>query len=247
MLGLIKNEFYKQKGNWIILLILAIPIGVSFLLGIDLLIRYRDYLLPLYSQEGLTSWQILINEQRILFFNDFMPLFAALILTVFFECEYKGNSWNFLLTKPIKREYIIFSKYISALIIFIIMLAINILALVVVGKIFKFSEPIPWKFFLIMAGIQLLAGIVIMTIHLFISLKNKNLMISIGIAGVLSIISSNLYYNGAAISKVNLYGLSFFSITQSKTEIITVLVSAVLIYSIGNIAITKYFNNKKIY
>ena len=112
MLGLIKNEFYKQKGNWIILLILAIPIGVSFLLGIDLLIRYRDYLLPLYSQEGLTSWQILINEQRILFFNDFMPLFAALILTVFFECEYKGNSWNFLLTKPIKREYIIFSKYI---------------------------------------------------------------------------------------------------------------------------------------
>ena len=98
-----------------------------------------------------------------------------------------------------------------------------------------------------MAGIQLLAGIVIMTIHLFISLKNKNLMISIGIAGVLSIISSNLYYNGAAISKVNLYGLSFFSITQSKTEIITVLVSAVLIYSIGNIAITKYFNNKKIY
>ena len=51
MLGLIKNEFYKQKGNWIILLILAIPIGVSFLLGIDLLIRYRDYLLPLYSHE----------------------------------------------------------------------------------------------------------------------------------------------------------------------------------------------------
>ena len=89
LMDLIKNEFYKQKRNLVILLVLAIPVSIAMLLSLDFLIRYQSWLLPQGIEKGLTSWQILINEQRILYFNDFMPVFAALILGTLFECEYK--------------------------------------------------------------------------------------------------------------------------------------------------------------
>ena len=70
LMDLIKNEFIKEKRNLVILFILAIPIGVSALLVFDFLIRYESWLLPQATLKGLTSWQVLIKEQRILYFND---------------------------------------------------------------------------------------------------------------------------------------------------------------------------------
>lgn len=247
LINLIKNEFCKQKRNLIILVVLAIPVAVSALLALDFFIRYKDWLLPQGAANGLTSWQILIKEQRMLLFNDFIPLFAALILGTLFESEYKGNSWNFLLTQPIKRTQILLSKYMVAGFYYVLMLLINIFSLIAVGKLYKFKEAVPVKFFAIMFGIQLIAGLVIMIIHMFINIKNKNMLVSLGIAAVLSMISSNLYYNEVSLSKVNPYGFSLFSITQDKKEILIVLIIAVLIFTLGSIFIKKYFNSKKVY
>lgn len=247
LVSLIKNEFTKEKRNLVILFVLAIPLGVAVLLGMDLLIRYESWLLPKAIENGLTSWQVLIKEQRILYFNDFMPMFAALILATLFESEYKNNSWTFLLTQPIKRSNILISKYIVASFYSIVMLLLNIFSLISVGKIFKFQEPIPWKFLIVMFAIQLISSLVIMVIHLFLNIKNKNLLVSLGIAAVLSIISSNVYYNESFIKNINPYGFSLFSITQGRNEIILVLIISIVIIFIGSLLIKIYFNNKKVY
>lgn len=247
LIDLIKNEFYKQKRNLVILVVLAIPVAIAVLLSLDFLLRYEDWLLPQGIANGLNSWQILIKEQRILFFNDFMPAFAAIILASLFEGEYKGSSWTFLLTQPIKRTKILLAKYMVAGIYYIVMLLINIISLIAVGKLYKFKEVIPIKFFAVMFMVQLIAGLVIMVIHLFINIKNKNTLTSIGVAAVLSIISSNLYYNESFISKFNPYGFALFSIKQDKKEIIIIMIIAVIIFTIGSIGIKKYFNNKEIY
>ena len=247
LISLIKNEFAKEKRNLVILFVLAIPLGVAVLLGIDLLIRYESWLLPKAIENGLTSWQVLIKEQRMLYFNDFMPIFAALILATLFESEYKNNSWTFLLTQPIKRTNILLSKYIVASFYSIVMLLLNVFSLIAVGKIFKFQEPIPWRFFIVMFAIQLIASLVIMVIHLFLNIKNKNLLVSLGIAAVLSIVSSNLYYNESFIKNINPYGFSLFSITQGRNEMILVLIISIAIIFIGSLLIKRYFNNKEVY
>lgn len=247
LMDLIKNEFIKEKRNLVILFILVIPIGVSALLVFDLLIRYESWLLPQATLKGLTSWQVLIKEQRILYFNDNMPLFASLILVTLFESEYKNNAWTFLLTKPIKRNSILNAKVIVAMFYSIVMLLLNVFSLIVVGLIFKFKEPIPWRFFIIMFSIQLISTLVIMTIHLFINLKNKNLLISIGVAAVLSAISSNIYHSETFIRNINPYGFSLFSITQGRNEITIVLIISAAILIVGSSLVRKYFENKEIY
>ena len=247
LLNLIKNEFIKEKRNLVILFILAIPLGVAALLCVDFLIRYESWLLPQAMEKGLTSWQVLIKEQRILYFNDFMPMFAALILATLFESEYKNNSWTFLLTQPIKRSSILISKYIVASFYSILMLSLNVISLITVGIIFKFKEPIPYRFLIIMFVIQLIASLVIMVIHLYINLKNKNLLISLIIAAILSFISSNLYHNDSFIKNINPYGFSLFSITKVKNEITLVLIISIAILIIGSVLVKTYFNNKKIY
>ena len=66
-------------------------------------------------------------------------------------------------------------------------------------------------------------------------------------AAVLSMISSNLYYNQLAINKFNPYAFSLFSINQNKKEIMIIVVMAIVIFSLGSVTIKKYFNSKKIY
>ena len=182
-----------------------------------------------------------------LYFNDFMPIFAALILATLFESEYKNNSWTFLLTQPIKRTNILLSKYIVASFYSIVMLLLNVFSLIAVGKIFKFQEPIPWKFLIVMFAIQLISSLVIMVIHLFLNIKNKNLLVSLGIAAVLSIVSSNLYYSENFIKNINPYGFSLLSITQGRDEITLVLIISAVIIFIGSLLIKRYFNNKEVY
>ncbi|MDU5111254.1 MAG: ABC transporter permease [Clostridium sp.] len=247
LMNLIKNEFTKGKRNLVILFVLAVPIGVAILLCVDFLIRYESWLLPQSIEKGLTSWQVLIKEQRILYFNDYMPMFSALILSTLFESEYRNNSWTFLLTKPIKRRDVLLSKYIVASFYSVVMLILNVISLIVVGVIFKFKEPIPYKFFTIMFFVQLISSLVIMLIHLFLNIKNKNLLVSIGIAAVLSIVSTNIYHNDYFIKYFNPYGFSLFSITQGKNELLTLFIISVLILFIVPKSITRYFNNKEIY
>lgn len=247
LINLIKNEFTKGKRNLVILFVLAIPLGVSVLLCVDFLIRYESWLLPQSIEKGLTSWQVLIKEQRILYFNDFMPMFSALILGTLFESEYRNNSWAFLLIQPIKRSSILLSKYIVASFYSIIMLLLNVFSLVAVGMLFKFKEPIPWRFLIVMFGIQLISSLVIMIIHLFLNLYNKNLIISLGVAAVLSIVSSNLYFSDLFIKYVNPYGFSLFSITQGKNEVNLLLIISISVIIIGTLFIKKYFYNKEMY
>ena len=247
LIDLVKNEFIKEKRNLVILFVLVIPIGISILLVLDFLIRYESWLLPQANLKGLTSWQVLIKEQRILYFNDYMPLFASLILVTLFESEYKNNAWIFLLTKPIKRSRILNAKVIVAVFYSIAMLLLNIFSLIMVGLIFKFKEPIPWRFFIIMFCVQLISTLVIMTIHLFINLKNKNLLVSIGVATVLSMVSSNLYHDETFIKNINPYGFSLFSITQGRNEITYVFIISAGILLIGSAFVKKYFKRKEIY
>lgn len=247
LMTLIKNEFYKQKRSLLLLCILVIPIGIGILLCVDLGIRYSNYLLPLAQERGMTSWEMLLKEQRILYFNDYMPLFGAVIISGLFENEYRNNGWSHYLTRPVKRREILISKYVTAYIYMVIMLIINIVTLIIVGKIFKFPDAINFLMFGRMFLIQAVSSAAIMVIHLYITTENKNIMVSVITAAVLSIVSSNLYFNAPTISKFNPYGFSLYSVMKIEGVDLGIYLISSIIFLLGFPLVIKYFNCKKDY
>lgn len=248
MLGkLIANDIFKQKRTMLILIIIAVPILTSLLLAVDLGIRYKDYLYPLALKKGITSWQMLLHEQRLVFFKEYLPLFGAMIISSIFDNEYKNNRWTLELTFPVSREKIIMSKFITSLIFMTIMLIVNIISLILVGKFSGFPEAVEGIYFVKMFLIQFIAVASVMTIHLYLTIKNKNTLTSILIAGLICIVSSDLYYKGSSISKFNPY--SFASFSDGLTNVnLTLITTASLILIIAGLAYTiRYFNKKQCY
>jgi hypothetical protein len=248
MLGkLIANDIFKQKRTMMLLVIIAIPLFTSLLLLIDFNIRYKSYLYPIAIQKGMTSWQSLLHEQRIVFFKEYLPMFGAMILAALFDNEYKNNAWTLELTLPISRGKLILSKFITSLIFMSIMLIVNAVSLIAVGKIMGFPEPINLMDFIKMFLLQFVFVTSSMAIHLYLTIKNKNTLVSIGIAGFACMISSNSFYDGDNISKFNPYSFASFSDGLTKVNmplmlgISIILIIAVLFYTV------KYFNNKECY
>lgn len=248
MLGdLIINDMYKQKRSMLIFMIIAIPVFTSLLLLIDFGIRYESYLYPLAVQKGITSWQMLLLEQKMVFFKEYLPLFGAIIISSLFDNEYKNNGWTLSLAHPVSREKVIISKFITSLSFMTIMLLVNILSLILVGKIMDFPEAIDGMYFVKMFFIQLISVASVMTIHLFITIKNKNTLKSIWIAAILSVVSSQIFYRGETLSKYNPYSFSSFSDGLAPTNLRLQIVMSVVLIIIGLLSTLIYFNKKESY
>ncbi|MBZ9633992.1 ABC transporter permease [Clostridium sp. FP1] len=247
LVRLIINDIYKQRRSMLIFMVIAIPIFTSVLLAIDFGIRYESYLYPLALKKGITSWSMLLLEQKMVFFKEYLPLFGAIIISSLFDSEYKNNGWTLSLTYPIARGKIVISKFVASLIFMSIMLIINSLSLIVVGKIIGFPEAINSMYFVKMFFIQFISVAGVMTIHLYITIKNKNVLKSIGVAAIITIVSSDLFYRGISISKYNPYCFASFSDGLTKANLsLQIIMSAVLIF-IGLFSAVIYFNKKQSY
>lgn len=244
---LVINDIFKQKRTMLMIMVVAIPVCSSLLLFIDFILRYESYLFPLASQKGITSWQMLLKEQSLVFFKEYLPLFGAMILGSIFDNEYKNNGWTLALTQPVRRERIILSKFITSLIFMMITLLINLICLILIGKFMKFPENIDLVYFFKMLSIQFLAVMSVMTIHLFLTLKYKNTLISIGIAGVICITSSNLFFNGSSISNYNPYSFASFSSYVVPFSLKTIGIIALTLTISGIVFILRFFNKKESY
>lgn len=248
MLGkLIFNEVFKQKRTALVLIIIAIPIFTSILLAVDFGIRYKSYLHPLALQKGMTSWQMLMHEQNIVFFKQYIPLFGAMIISSIFESEYRNNGWTLSLTYPVSRRSIVISKFIASLLFMIIILIINNLSLIGVGKLNGFLEAVDKIYFVKMFLVQVVSVMPVMIIHLYITIRNKNTLVSIGIAAFICVVSSNLYSSKSAISQYNPY--SFVSLSDGLIPVnLTLMIIISIVLTVGGLIFTiSYFNKKECY
>lgn len=248
MLGkLIANDIFKQKRTKLLLIIIAVPILTSLMLAVDLDIRYKDYLYPLALKKGITSWQMLLHEQRLVFFKEYLPLFGAMIISSIFDNEYKNNGWTLELTFPVSKEKIIISKFITSVIFMAIMLIVNIISLILAGKFAGFPEAVEGIYFVKMFLIQFIALASVMTIHLYLTIKNRNTLISIITAGCICIVSSDLYYKGSSISKFNPYSFASFSDELNNVNITLIVIAALILMFAGLIYTLRYFKKKQCY
>lgn len=244
---LIINDIFKQKRTKLLLFAIAIPVFISLLLYVDMHIRYKSYLYPLALKDGITSWQMLLQQQRILYFNEFLPLFGAIIISALFENEYKNNGWILTLTYPVSRSKIIISKFITGLIYMLVMLITNITCLIIVGKLSGFPEVVNEMYFAKIFFIQLMASAAVMVIHLYLTIRNKNTLASIGTAAALCIISSNLFYNESSISKFNPYSFASFAYGFMPVDLKILIIISLLLIILGLAFTIIRFDKKECY
>lgn len=120
--------------------------------------------------------------QHTLFYCYFC--FPALIgVYCAYECrlEHTRNNWNIVLTMPVKRKYIYFSKLITIYkVVLITQLLVGIL-FYFCGKLSGFSEPMPSRFILLLI-LGSFGSLAVISLQLTLSLKIKSFSIPIGIS-----------------------------------------------------------------
>ncbi len=237
--NLILNDIFKQKRTILMFMVVLIPIATTMLLGIDFFIRYKNYLYGVAISKGMTSWQMLLNEEKMVLFNQFLPLFVAIIIGSIFETEYKNNGWTLTLTEPIKKKNIILSKTITTIIFVLIMLIINSFGLVAIGLLMKFPEAFSFSLIVKSFLLKLSGALSIIAIHLFLTLKYKNTLVSIGYAGVFCVISQNLL----SFSSYNPYSFAF----SSCVDLLQVILISTILFIVGLIINFKLFSIKESY
>ena len=244
---LIINDISKQKRTILILIVIAIPLFTSLLLAVDFNIRYKTWLYPLALKKGLTSWQMLLKEQQLVYFKEYLPLFGAMIISAIFDTEYKNNGWTLELIHPVSKAKMLVSKFIVSLIFMTIMLLVNIISLIAVGMLMKFPEAIEVMCFIKMFFIQFIAVAFAMTIHLYITIKSKNTLKSIILAGVICVVSADLFYKGSIISKFNPYSFASFSDGLRNANLTLIVTASIVLTIVGIVCTLVYFNKKECY
>ncbi|WP_428911615.1 ABC transporter permease [Niallia sp. Krafla_26] len=214
-------ELYKQKKGWIWLFLVVIPSGTTLAMFLDFTIRY-DYLLDT-AQPGFSSWDLLLLENhRILGWGLFVPMFIGIIYAFLYQVEESQNSWKKILSLPVQRESVYVSKFLVGVVLSSLLILLNMLGLLLVGKIMNFPEQIEWGKYFSYVGKQILMILAVASIHNWLSSYFKNMIIPIviGFAGV--ILSSFVIFSFPETATVYPYAFVFFTdglVYQEQTEV----------------------------
>lgn len=188
LLTLLKAEFNKHKLGVVWLISIGIPVGTSGIMLLDMVLRYNNYLRDLSQKNGISSWEMLLNENhRVLGWGMFIPLFIALIATIIHYVELEGDNWKKLLVFPVFRGEVYLAKFITIGFFSFVMITLNTVGLIIVGKIIGFSEPINYNLYGGYILRQCGAILGVSALHNLFSITSKNAIkpVIIGFMGML--------------------------------------------------------------
>lgn len=196
LLTLIKSEIQKQKKGLIWWMIFVIPLGTTAAMFLDMYLRYKDYLYSVAQKNGITSWQMLLDQNHnILGWGAFLPLFVAIACAIIYNTEYSGKAMKMVMSFPVPKLYVYISKYVVTLMFSFIMIALNSLGLIAVGKIIGFPEAVDYGMFGKYVLCQYAAVLGAAALHNWLSSYLDNLVYPVLIGVFQMFASSSLKYN----------------------------------------------------
>lgn len=183
---LLKGEFMKQSKSFILPMTLLTPILAAGLTFLNLFIRY-DYLIGLEANKELSSWRLLLMQHHFLWIL-FLPLVVTIVASMVNYIEYKSNSWKNTLALPVSRTKVYLAKLFLVYILSIMMILINGMLLVLVGKILGFPEAVDSILISKYTLNQLFSITSLISLQCFISsaISNTNIPLVIGFVGTAS-------------------------------------------------------------
>ncbi|WP_024832970.1 ABC transporter permease [Ruminiclostridium josui] len=246
ILKLLRSEQLKLKRTGLIFMTILIPLAINMLITIDLQFRYTGYLLIHQQEMNISCWQLILKEQRILFFPALLPFFATLILTQIFSVERRSNGWSMILTQPIKRYQLLLSKYIISCKYITILIVVNIVTMAIAGFITGIKDPFDTELFLRCFLILLVSTFATAAIQLIAIEIFPSKWISLFIGLFLGLLSQDTYIN-SVFGKFNPYSFSDFSYRSDWNQAVFMILISCIYIIIGLLASTSIFKRKNIY
>ncbi|MEN8906921.1 MAG: ABC transporter permease [Clostridiales bacterium] len=234
--SLIKSEFGKLKRSSIWIVSIIIPIIINIFLFIDLFLRY-DNLIVAARKKGLNSWELLIKENSgPLMWLNFISVFIAVIAIMVYQVEYDQGSMKSMLSLPISKMKIFFTKFIIIFSFSCIIVTINTIGLVLVGFIMNFPEKLEILIFIKYFAFQCLGIMGIVAIHNWISSLFKNPIVPITIAVSGFIVSLGLPHELPEVAKFFPYSHPIHSVEfrfDTNVALIGGIATTIIFFTIG--------------
>jgi len=187
---LLSSEVLKQKGNFVRPLAFLAPLLAGGLTFLNLYFRY-DYLKGLEANSALSPWNLLVIQHHFIWML-ILPLTVTMLASMAYYIEYSSNSWKNIFALPLSRTKVYFAKWSTVYALSAIAICLNVVLMVMIGYLLKFTEPVEWKLLLQYLAFQLVAAFSLISFQSFISstIKNPNISLALGFVGV----SSSLFF-----------------------------------------------------
>lgn len=182
-------ELLKTKRTLTLALAFLAPLALAFL---ELAVGFQ-YGKKMYRPGG-DAWMTLINHTTMMWVLLLLPLFVTLEMGLLGALEHNNKTWKQLYALPLPRWSIYMSKQIAGMGIIGLSMAVLGLMTVGVGLIGRFwlpelgfDAPIPWAALVQNLLLSYLASWLIISIHLWISLRWSSFVLAMGVGIVATV------------------------------------------------------------
>jgi hypothetical protein len=183
ILRALNAELLKTKRTLTLALAFLAPLALAFL---ELAVGFQ-YGKKMYRPGG-DAWMTLINHTTMMWVLLLLPLFVTLEMGLLGALEHNNKTWKQLYALPLPRWSIYISKQITGMGIIGLSMAVLGLMIVGVGLIGRFwltdlgfDAPIPWGALAQNILLSYLACWLIISIHLWISLRWSSFVLAMGV------------------------------------------------------------------
>jgi len=182
-------ELLKTKRTLTLALAFLAPLALAFL---ELAVGFQ-YGKKMYRPGG-DAWMTLINHTAMMWVLLLLPLFVTLEMGLLGALEHNNKTWKQLYALPVPRWSIYMAKQITGM--GVIGLSIAVLGLMTVGvglvgrfwlPELGFDAPIPWDALVQNFLLSYLASWLIISIHLWISLRWSSFVLAMGVGIVATV------------------------------------------------------------
>lgn len=176
------SESLKIKRTWAFTLSLVTPVGVTlfiFLVMMEAPKREWNDVWIYYLRGVVWSWLLMVT-----------PLYAALLLALLASVDHNAGTWKLLLAQPVSRAPLYLAKLAIGL--FLVAWSEVVLAAACLGGGFlllrlrpelgNYSPGIDVPHFLLMLSLAYVAGLLMIAIHMWLSMRSASFVLSLGVA-----------------------------------------------------------------
>src|SRR5690625_1173650 len=246
LIKLLQTEWFKLRKTNIIVIILSAPL-LGFLMGLtmDTFDRFGDM--------EVNKWIITVLMINLPYALLLLPLISGVVASLVCRYEHQADGWKQLLTLPVSRGNVFFTKYVVVIMIVLVIQMFYLVAIFCIGMINGITDSFPLTMMLksILGG--WIAAFPLVALQLWMSILWKSFAAPLAInviftlPGILAVNSETYgpYYPWAQPFLL-MYSLeegmdSFFFVPMD--QILTVVGGSFLLFFIGGFI---YFNKKTI-
>ncbi len=211
MWKLLKTEMMKQKRSLIWAVVFLLPLGMNGMMFLYMIFRDYNKFLNMVDNEGIDLWQaIMLENHYALGWSRFMPIVVAVLSSLVYYAEYKDDFWKNLLSQPLARNKILLAKFNIIVFYTGLIITLNAIGLILVGKLIGFTEPINFLLYgkYVLYQLAALAGVI--SIHNWLSSYFKNILFPIAFSLGTMIISGILFNFSPKVGKYLPYFYHYF-------------------------------------